>query len=514
MSTRRSVVVVGGGVAGLAAARLLARHADVVLLERESRVGGKLTTVEFRGRPLDVGPDNFITRNDAAERLCRELGLGDDLLAPATSSAAVYSRGRPRRLPAGLVLGVPTDLGALRRSGIVGAGAAFRAALDLVLPRSAVSAALADVADDPRAGDVGAADGPDPTVHEVLVPRLGRSVVAALVDPLLGGINAGDCSTLSLRAAAPQLASAAAEGRSILRALRARASARPAGGEPTGASRSPLFLGLTGGIETLVSRLAEECERRGASLRAASPVTGLELRPGEERGPWLVRCGSEALHADGVVLALPAQGASHLLAPVAPDLARECGSIAYSGVVTVTLAWDAGSVPPALASRIGPRSSRRSGDGSSVGSSAVLPGSGVLVPRAVGGIVTAATFTSTKWPRSAGPGEVVVRVSAGRDGDERALALGDGELVAAVRAELASLLGIVATPLDSLVWRWPASFPQYTSGHLARAARIAGLAEALPGLALAGAAYDGIGIPACVASGERAAAILGGRLGG
>ncbi|MDA8291547.1 MAG: protoporphyrinogen oxidase [Actinomycetota bacterium] len=503
MTGRPRVVVVGAGIAGLAAARALAPANEVVVLEADGRVGGKLVTTEFRGRPLDVGPDNFITRNDAATRLCREVGLGDELLAPATSRAAVHARGRPRALPAGLVLGIPTDFAAL--AGIVGAGGMLRAALDLVRPATAASAALA------AGGDA------DPTVHEVLVPRLGRAVVSRLVDPLLGGINAGDCSTLSLRAVAPQLASAAAGQRSIVRALRSGRSGPPSDLAPRadGPGAVPLFLGLNRGIGSLVDALLRSLEHAGVSVRTSSPVASLGRDASAEGPPWCVRLPGEVLRADGVVLAVPAHRAALLLADLAPELSRECASVAYSGVATVTLAWPSSAVPDGLARDLDP--GRRRGAGAARGlprgepAPPSLPGSGVLVPRGTGGVVTAASFTSTKWPRSARPGEVLVRASAGRDGDERALGLDDRELVDTVRAEIGALLGITAPPIESLVWRFPSSFPQYASGHIARAARIASLAGSLPGLALAGAAYDGIGIPACVTSGERAAAAVAAR---
>ncbi|MCU1494673.1 MAG: hemG [Acidimicrobiaceae bacterium] len=501
------VLVVGAGVAGLVAARQLAGRYEVVLLERERRAGGKLVTSEFRGRPLDLGPDNFITRNDAAERLCREIGLGDDLLAPATSSAAVFARGLPRPLPKGLVLGVPTDLGALRRSGIVGPGAVLRAAADLVLPRSRASMMLAARLD----GGAG-----DPTVAEVVRPRLGAEVLGALVDPLIGGINAGDSARLSFAAAAPSLASAAAGRRSLLRALRPRPSADPRGEDGSASPHtSPLFLGLQGGLGTLVARLVLECERAGVDVRLDTGVNALERCPAGAGSAWVLRCASERLEADGVVLALPAPGAAELLGTVSPVLARECGDIAYAGVATVTLAWPDRVVPAKLADLLGGAHSGArglsGGDHSSVspaGTSAILPGSGVLIPRSSGHLVTAATFTSTKWPRSANPGEVVVRASVGRDGDDRSERLDDDELVRRVRDELSSILGITAAPLETVVQRWPASFPQYVTGHLDRGTRIRRLATSLPALALAGAGYEGIGIPACIASGERAAAAV------
>lgn len=515
MSARPRVVVVGAGVAGLVAARSLAARYEVVLVEREPRPGGKLATAEFRGRPLDLGPDNFLTRDGTVERLCRELGLGDDLLAPATSSAAVFARGRPRPLPRGLVLGVPTDLGALRRSGIVGPASVLRASADLVLPRGRAVATLPA-----GTATVGIGSGADPTVAGVVRPRLGRAVLDTLVDPLLGGINAGDAERLSFAAAAPQLAAAVTGRRSLVRSLRRGPPEGAPGGSAghAGATARPLFLGLQGGLGSLTERLAADCERTGVELRLGVAADVLERAGPRTAATWVVRCGPQRLEADGVVLALPAYGAARLLRAVAPDLAQACGTITYAGVVTVTLAWPGQAVPGRIAALLAPRRAGttvpRAPAPSSSGTASVLPGSGVLVPRSSGHLVTAATFTSTKWPRSANPGEAVVRASAGRDGDDRALSLGDDELVTRVRTELGSILGITSPPLETLVQRWPMSFPQYVSGHLAQVRRIAALAAALPGLALAGAGYEGIGIPACVASGHRAASAIDVQLSG
>ncbi len=470
MTGRRRVVVVGGGVTGLAAARRLAERNETVLLERDGRLGGRLRTERLRGRPVDVGPDSFITRNDAAERLCRALGLENELVAPATSNAGVLARGRVRPLPAGLVLGVSTDIAALARSGVVGPVAALRAAADLVLPRSAATAALAT-----------GGDGADPTVAEVIRPRLGKAVLEVLVDPLLGGINAGDSYRLSFAAAAPLLAASVAGERSLILSLRRRPRAVPA----HVMSGSPAFLGLAGGIETLAARLGEECRGLGVDTRTATAAEWLELRRDGAEPRWALGAGGARLEADAVVLAVPATGAAALLGEVDAALAAECAAIPYADVVTVTFAWPKRAVPPAVTS---------------------LPMSGVLVPRSPRNVVTAASFTSAKWPRSANADEFVVRVSAGRDGDGRAMALGDQELVGRVRAELAAMLGIEAAPLEVLVARYPAALPQYLSGHLARVDRIERIAARLPGLALAGAAYAGIGIPACISSGERAAA--------
>jgi len=227
---------------------------------------------------------------------------------------------------------------------------------------------------------------------------------------------------------------------------------------------------------------------------------------GDAPGPtWRVHVGGGSYEADAVVLAVPGFDAAKLLAVASPELSGLCRSVPYSGVVTVTLAWPDTAIPGTLVASL-------ARPGMSLPSTSALPGSGVLVPRTSGRLVTAATFTSTKWPRSAAPGEIVIRASAGRDGDERALALDDGHLVDEVRRELRDILGIADVPLDAVVKRWPVAFPQYVSGHLGRTARAHQLAVALPGCALAGATFDGIGIPACIASGERAAQAIAGQL--
>ncbi|HTX00803.1 MAG TPA: protoporphyrinogen oxidase, partial [Acidimicrobiales bacterium] len=401
-----------------------------------------------------------------------------------------------RPFPRGLVLGVPTDLAALARSGIVPARSAGRAALDLLLPGPRWEA-LAERA---------AAGGPDPTIAEVVLPRLGREVLASLVDPLLGGINAGDSAVLSFAAAAPTLAARLGRRASLVRSLRdgrvsaprsGAASGSPAGGAPSaaggagpathrGESRAsgPIFLGLERGLASLVERLEQACRSAGVSIRRSSALDRIR-RNADGRGYVLDVAGGDQIESERVVLALPAAAAGAALASLAPDLAAECTAIPAAGVALVTAAFDAAAV------------------------GARPQGSGALVPRDRGTAVTALTFVSTKWPRSAAAGEVVVRASLGRHGDDATLELDDETLAQVALDGIAAVAGICGQPLDVLVQRWPASFPQYVSGHLARVARIERLCEGLPGLALAGAAYRGIGIPACVEDGRRAAAHVG-----
>ena len=471
---RRRVLVAGAGVSGLVAARALAADHDVVLAEAADSVGGKMRTSTFRDRPLDTGPDVFLTRNPAAVELCRELGLGDELVAPSTSRAAIWARGALRPFPPGLALGIPVKLLALLHSGVVSPAAIARAATDLV-PRGPVAPV------DLGAGPAGA----DLSVGAVVGRRLGREVVETLVDPLLGGINAGDVRQLSFAASAPELARAIAGRWSVLLALRAYLAA----GKVPRKRATPIFLGLAGGLETLARRLEEECRAAGVEIRTNAAVGQLVHDPAGRA--WRVPVGETELACDGVLLTVPSNVSAGILGRLAPEAAELLGAIAYSGVVTVAFAWPADVL---------------------AGSLLALVGSGVLVPRGHGLLTTALSLTSSKWPRSARPSEIVVRASAGRLGDWRALALGDDELIGRLRAEIATVLGIGTSPLGVLVSRWPDSFPQYTVGHLTRVARIESLAAGLGPVALTGAWAHGIGVPSCITSAQRAAAALRGAL--
>jgi protoporphyrinogen/coproporphyrinogen III oxidase len=508
------VAVVGGGISGLAAARVLAggapltgggpefvehgsgrpidpRDVEVIVLETTERLGGKILSGEFRGRPVDLGPDNFLTRDPSAADLCRQLGLGDDLLPPATSSASVLARGRLRKLPAGLVLGIPTDLEALARSGIISAPGIARAALDLIAVAAPIRPSEVGLRPDDAGsrhaagGPVGAADpgGPEWNAATILERRLGREVVRRLVDPLLGGINAGSTDQLSLAVVAPQVARRLVGQRSVMHALRALVPNAPASGDDGDAL--PVFLGLRGGLGRMIDALVSHLVERGVAIRTGAPVTRL-ARSG--RG-YELESPAGTVEADAVVLAAPSHSSARLLVDSVPAAAAELGAIPHAPVVLVTLAWRSGSVPRLPA------------------------GSGFLVPRCEHRLLTGCTVLSAKWPHVAAPGEVVLRASTGRYGDERSSSMSDGELVGQVVGELRELIGASGEPLGSVVQRWPRAFPQYLPGHLRRIERVRAALAAEHALELAGASLGGIGIPACVTSGERAAAALLGRLG-
>lgn len=441
------VTVVGGGITGLAAAWELARGgADVTVLEAGPRMGGRIVTETFRGRPVEVGPDAFLVRapHSQALELCRELGLADDLVAPSTQGAAVWRGGRLHAMPTDTVLGVPSRLGPIARSGLLSPAGMARAGLDLALPRQHL--------------------GPDPSVGALVRSRFGDEVFERLVDPLVGGIHAGSSDRLSARAVAPQLVAAAAGHRSLLLGLRAqqRAARRRSASAPT-----PTFLSVRGGLARVVAALTDQLRAAGTRL-----VT-------DTRVPTL---SSVTDDADAVIVTTPSSVAATLVRPGSPAAADELGSIAHASVVLTTLAYAASAfaAPPV--------------------------GTGFLVPAAEGRLLTACSYGSSKWPDWSAGDELLLRVSAGRFGDERAMAMADGDLVDCLHGELSVVLGPRSSPLESRVTRWPDAFPQYEVGHLARVESIeAALVRDLPGVFLAGAAYRGVGIPACIAQGRTAA---------
>lgn len=444
----RHVVVVGGGITGLAAAWELSRAPDaprVTLLESGPRLGGKLQASPFAGLAhVDEGADAFLARVPWGRQLCDELGL-TDLVSPATGRAYVWHGGRLHPIPDGLVLGVPAGLVGLVRSRLLSPLGVARAGLDLVRPRT-------------------------PADHDCLGrairDRFGAQVLERLVDPLVGSINAGDADELSLAAATPQLAEPVTRSRSLLLALRTgRRAATAAGG--------PVFLTPRTGMASIATALADRLgSTPGVTLRAGSPVHTV-ARDGTA---W--RVDDEPAHA--VVLAAPAFATAPLLAPVSPRAAEALGGIPYAGVVMVTV-HTRGEIRPA--------------------------GSGYLVPKPVQGDVTAASFASHKWahwqPEGGGG---LLRISLGRHGHQAPLDYDDDRALRVALDEVGRHLGTALEPVDSRIGRWPRAFPQYVPHHLDRVdATEAALARDAPGLVVTGAALRGIGVPACIRQGREAA---------
>ncbi|HVX23686.1 MAG TPA: ferrochelatase [Acidimicrobiales bacterium] len=530
---RPTVAVVGGGVAGLAAAWELTGGTagpgpgspEVVVLEAAAVLGGKVRAERFGDRPVDLGPDGFLGRRPEAAALCREVGLGDDLRPVGASGAAVWAGGRRRTLPAGQVMGVPTRFLPVARSGILGLWGNLRLLRDVVAPRPDLRGPLGDRA-----------------VGPLVANKLGRRVVQRLVDPLIGGIYAGGVDDVSAAAAFPLLLSVPERG-SLMRSLR-RAQARaskaaqtaqatqaagdggPARDGEAGTAQPPAFWSLAGGVGSLADRLAEVVAGRGAAVRTGCPVQRLDRGPAGEPA-WLLQTAGGPVPADAVVLAVPAAPAADLLAPHDADAAALLRGIDYASVALVTLAYPADAVPGGLVGTglLVPR-------GSPLPPSVAIPPAPPAPPGTPGAgdgtgagtgdgdgtadrtmLVTACTYLSTKWPHLARPGEFLLRASVGRFGDDRFAAMDDERLVARVAAEVQALLGLAAAPTAWRVARWPDGLPQYRVHHLLRVTGIEAAAKRLPALAVAGAAYRGVGVPACIGSGRAAAATVLGALG-
>lgn len=460
------VVVIGGGISGLAAAhRLLDGGARVTVLEASGRLGGKLRAGEIAGVPVDLGAESMLARRPEAVDLARAVGLGDRLQPPTTATASLWTRGALRPMPKGHVMGVPGDLGLLAASGVISPEGLARIEEDARLPRTDV--------------------GEDVAVGEYVARRLGREVVDRLVEPLLGGVYAGDAYKISLRAAVPQLFEAARTSRSLLdgvRGIQARAAAAAhlTGPAATGSAQDkPVFMGIAGGIGTLPGAVADAVRAKGGEIRTGTPVADLQ----RSADGWRIVLDGASLTADAVVLATPAPAAARLLAAVSEPAAAELSTVEYASMALVTMAFRRADMER------------------------WPTGSGFLVPPVDGRKIKASTFAGNKWGwiGDADPDLFVLRTSIGRYGDEEDLAREDAELVACSRADLRAAVGLTATPVAAEVTRWIGGLPQYPVGHLARVTRIQDAVAQLPGLGVCGALYEGVGIPACVASARKAA---------
>jgi oxygen-dependent protoporphyrinogen oxidase len=459
------VVVVGGGISGLAAAwelsgaaRSLADPFEIVVLEASDRVGGMLRSDDLAGRVVDMGADGFLGRRPEAVELCREIGLEDQLVPIAARGASVWSRGRLRVLPERHAMGIPTKFWPTARSGVLGIGGSVALARDALLPRPDVRGPIGDRA-----------------IGPLVARKLGRRVVDQLADPLIGGIHAGSVDDMSAAAVFPPLLAAAHRRGSLMRALRAETP------EPD-PDAPPLFWALEGGMVALVDALRAGLERRGVRLDLSSPVEALE----RASNSWRLQ-GSDEVQADAVVLALAAPVTARLLQPHDDEAAALLASIDYASVTVVTLRVRDDCVPTDLF------------------------GTGFLVPRRSAPkrgepwAVTACTYLDRKWPHLAREGETLLRASLGRIDDTRAEEWTDSECAARAWEELGALAGVTGQPIGWTVVRHPQAFPQYRVHHLLRTAGVEAAVARLGGLAVAGSAYRGVGIPACIASGRAAA---------
>lgn len=468
-AARPHVAVIGGGVAGLTAAFRLREAGDepaprVTVFEGAPRIGGKLRVSEVAGVPVDEGAESMLARRPEGTELAADAGLGDDLVHPAPVSAALLSRGALRPFPARQVQGIPADPDALAASGVLSADGVARVRRERELPPTPLDG------DVPVAAYVGA--------------RMGAEVVDRLVEPLLGGVYAGRADRLSLAATLPGVFRAARDHASLLDAA---ASLLP---PPDGsAAPRPVFATIDGGMGRLPETLAAQVTAAGGEIRTSAMVRELARTADGWRLTAGPACEPEYVTADAVIVAVPARPASRLLADVAPVAARNLARIEYASMGIVTLAYPSAAFP------------------------APPSGSGYLVPAVETGrtgerrTVKAVTFVTTKWPHVAGrAGDlVIVRCSLGRYGDEHVLQRDDADLAALAAAELADVCGVAGPPVATRVTRWGGGLPQYDVGHLDLVAAVRADVATVPGLAVCGAAYDGVGVPACAATARTAA---------
>ncbi|WP_067930829.1 protoporphyrinogen oxidase [Alicyclobacillus kakegawensis] len=467
MNERRRVVIVGGGISGLASAFYLkqasqtgsAPEVECVLVESDSRLGGKLLTYREDGFVLEGGPDSMLVRKPAGMALVRALGIESELVPSGSSAQRTYvvSHGRLALLPTGTYMGIPHRWDALWGNDVISARGKWRVLRDLTLPPLA----------DP--GDV--------SVGAFLRRRLGDEWVDRLCEPLLAGIYAGQADALSLDATFPHFRRMELEHGSLI--LAAAALRRQQAEAAAAHSSRSAFVALRGGFTTLVERLYDELHTWAQLLTQAQAVDLARTEAGYRMRVRLPH-GERLLEADAVILSTPAFVTAQLLKPWLRT-ADHLLSIPYASTATVGLVYRGEDMPR-------------------------LDASGFLAPRVEHRFITASTWISSKWPHTTPQGYTLIRGYVGRAGDEQGLTLDDPEIIRRVRQELADLTGITAKPVFARLTRWDKSMPQYTVGHLERLAEVEKeLAQRLPGVFLTGAGYRGVGIPDCVAQAQTVA---------
>jgi oxygen-dependent protoporphyrinogen oxidase len=462
----KHIAIIGGGISGLSAAFALeqARQSGAEiqydLFEAGPRLGGVIRTEEVDGCIVEAGPDSFLSEKPWAADLCRELAIGDQLIASNDAERKTYIlvKGRLVPIPDGLMFMVPTKILPVMLSPMFSLGTKLRMAREWFHP--------------PQKGVS------DETVASLVARHYGQEMVERLADPLLAGVYGGSASELSVRAVLPRFADMEAKHGSLARAMLAtRKSMKSMAKNRVKAATPPrpLFTSLKNGMQQITDAIVQRLPVE--SLHCNTPVTQIQPR---DVG-WLVAHQQEE-RFDAVILAVPAHAAGGIVQAASPPLAAELKNIGYSSSLTVALGYD-GQVRSALP-----------------------PGFGFLIPRSEGHRILAVTFVHNKFPYRAPPDRALLRCFLGGSGDEAVLALSDAKVLETVKKEIAEILGLRAEPRFTRVQRWRCSMAQYGVGHLDRVERLNGLQEQLPGLALAGNAYRGIGVPDCVREGRDATA--------
>ena len=456
----KRIAIIGGGISGLSAAFALEQairagaSLEYILFEASPRLGGVLVTDRVDGCLIEAGPDSFITEKPWAAELCRKIGLGDQLIGSNDRDRKTYIlvNGKLVVMPDGLMFMVPTKILPTVLSPLFSLRTKLRMAAEWFHP--------------PHRAEH------DETVAEMVERHYGPEMVDRLADPLLSGVYGGEASTLSVRAVLARFAEMEAKHGSLGRAMLAARKKM----KSTSHSSPPLFTSLKDGMQQMVDAIVSKLNPR--ALEPSTRVAGVIAQD----GGWTVSAGYESDHFDALIIATPAAAAAHLLQSTDEKLASELGEIRYSSSVTVTLGYD--------------ENVRRT----------LPPGFGFLVPRSERRRMLAATFVHNKFPHRAPENRAIIRCFLGGATDEEILAASDADILHIVRSELKQIIKLEAEPRFTRVYKWKAAMAQYGVGHLDRVQRIEALRRNLPGLALAGNAFNGIGVPDCVRSGSEAAA--------
>jgi len=462
----KHVVVVGGGVAGLAAAHRIVERSlrvgcpvRVTLLEARDRLGGSIVSYRRDGFLIEGGPDSFITQKPWALDLCRRIGIDDQVILTNPDRRRVYvvRRGRLYPIPEGFLLLAPTRILPFVTSGLFSWFGKLRMAMDVVLPARR------------RGPDE------DESLADFVRRRFGHEALERIAQPLVGGIYTADPEKLSLRATMPRFLELEDRYRSVILGMR-KARKRMAGRGGDSGARYSMFVSFAEGMVTLVDALAGRY--LAGATRTRAEVTGIH----REKAEWrLAIKGGGSLVADAVILACPAHASAKILHALDPALARDLGAIEYASSATMSFAFRRAQIRHPL------------------------DGFGFVVPLAEGRSMIAGTFGSIKFAGRAPEGHVLMRCFLGGAVQPEVYEMDDADLQRCVLADLRELIGIEGEPLFVEIHRWPASMPQYPVGHLHHVARIEESLQRHPGLAVAGNAFGGVGIPDCVHSGERAA---------
>lgn len=458
---KKRVVIVGGGITGLSAAFYMQKAAreqnlpiEVTLIEATNRLGGKIQTVRRGGFVIERGPDSFLIRKKSMDTLANDLGLGEDLVRNATGQAYILVNGRLQPIPGGSVMGIPTKVGPFLKSDLFSLAGKLRAAGDFVLPRSGVEG--------------------DQSLGHFFRRRFGAEIVENLIEPLLSGVYAGDIDNMSLQSTFPQFHEVEKKHRSLILGMKKTTPKQVPQKDGHGASQKGAFHSLKNGLESIIEAAEQQLEpgtvRKGIRIESISKQgnqTVLNLNTGE------------TIMADSVILTTGHMAASQLFA--SHGLLQGLKEIHTTSVATVALAFPEENVVQDT------------------------EGTGFLVSRSGDYSITACTWVHRKWPTTTPEGKVLLRAFVGRPGEDAIVDLPDAEIERIVLEDLGKIITIKGKPDFSVITRFKEDRPQYRVGHRQRidAAR-AELKKEFPNVKLAGASYDGVGLPDCVNQGKAA----------